>query len=101
MTQKQFYKSRVWLRARAAYIASRVAIDGGLCETCRDALGFIVHHKIWLDDDNCNDPEIALDPENFRYDCLICHNKEIDPTKPVPGRARYGPDGDVIATGDY
>ena len=31
-----FYKSFKWQRCRAAYIADRLLIDGGLCEECHD-----------------------------------------------------------------
>ena len=60
LTQKQFYKTRAWRQARRAYIEYRMAIDGGLCEVCHEEPGLIVHHKIWLDDTNCNDPDISL-----------------------------------------
>lgn len=73
---KLFYKRKQWLECRAAYIAERKAIDGGLCETCHDRLGYIVHHTIWLTQENINDPNIALNHEHLKYDCLICHNKE-------------------------
>lgn len=96
MTQKQFYKSLAWRRARAGYISYRIAIDGGLCEVCGQRLGKIVHHKLWLNDDNCNDPAIALAWENFRYECQDCHNKEVDPAKRNAGRICYGPNGEII-----
>ena len=101
LTQKQFYKTQAWRRARDAYIAQRKAIDGGLCEACGDEPGRIVHHKIWLDDINCNDPEISLNPENFMYECQTCHNKETDPRKATPGRCRYGPDGEILRNSAY
>lgn len=102
VTQKQFYKSRAWLRARQAYIQYRISVDGGLCETCHQELGYIVHHKIWLNDENCNDPGIALNFDNFKYDCLVCHNREVDPSKLTPGgRIAYGPNGEIIKKGDY
>lgn len=101
MTQKEFYLSQPWRRARLGYISHRKAIDGGLCEVCQDELGKIVHHKIWLDDINCNDPEISLNPNNFRYECQTCHNKEIDPRKETPGRCRYGPDGEILRNSEY
>ena len=101
MTQKQFYKSRAWKLARRAYIDTRRAIDGGLCEVCHDAPGYIVHHKVWLDDVTCNDASIALNPNNFKYECLECHNKERDPRKVTPGRVLYGPDGEIISNTDY
>ena len=101
LTQKQFYKSKPWQRARYHYIKHREAIDGGLCEVCREEMGFIVHHKIWLDDINCNDPEISLNPRNFRYECQTCHNQERDPRKATPGRCVYGPDGEIIRNTTY
>lgn len=71
-----FYHSRAWLACRAAYIADRVTIDGGLCETCRCVPGKIVHHTIWLTPDNIGDPTIALNHAYLRYDCQACHNSE-------------------------
>lgn len=101
MNQKQFYKTRAWRKARKEYIDRRKSIDGGLCETCGVELGYIVHHKIWLNDINCNDPAISLNPAFMKYDCLTCHNKEVDPNERIPGRVRYGPDGEIINAGDY
>jgi len=101
VTQKQFYKSKAWLRARQAYINYRMAIDGGLCEQCKEEPGLIVHHTIWLDDDNCNDPDISLNPKRFKYECQTCHNKERDPRKATPGRCLYGPGGEIIRNTNY
>ena len=101
MTQKQFYKSQAWRRARDAYIQTRLAMDGGLCEICHEEPGLIVHHTIWLDDVNCNDPDISLNPRRFKYECLACHNKERDPRKVTPGRCLYGPDGEIIRNTEY
>lgn len=70
-----FYKSTKWRKCRAAFVASRVNIDGGLCQICRDAPGYIVHHKVWLTPENITDPDIALNPANFLYVCHNCHNK--------------------------
>ena len=72
---KAFYKSTKWRKCRAAFVASRVNIDGGLCQICRDAPGYIVHHKVWLTPENITDPDIALNPANFLYVCHDCHNK--------------------------
>ena len=102
LTQKQFYKTKAWRLARAEYIARRKAIDGGTCEVCGQEPGTIVHHyRIWLDDTNCNDPSISLNPNNFKLECQTCHNKEIDPRKPSAGRVKYGPDGEIIRNTDY
>ena len=51
-------------------------IDGGLCQTCHKEPGYIVHHKVWLTPANITDPMIALNHDNLKYDCHICHNGE-------------------------
>jgi hypothetical protein len=97
VNQKQFYQTQTWRRTRDAYVAERMAIDGGICEACGVEPGKIVHHyKTWLDDINCNDPNISLNPDNFKLECQTCHNKEVDPRKEVPGRCKYGPNGEII-----
>lgn len=95
---KAFYNSKRWKRCKASYIAKRKAIDGGLCETCREELGYIVHHKEELTSENINDPEIALNHDNLKYDCHICHNKENKNEDICEGLVRYefGPDGDIV-----
>lgn len=92
---KSFYKSRRWHRCRAAYIAKRKAIDGGLCETCHSEPGYIVHHTVWLTPENIHDPDVALNHELLRYDCLACHNKEVEGDNNAP-RFRFGPNGEVL-----
>lgn len=102
MNQKQFYKSRSWRIARQAFIDKRMLIDGGLCQVCHEEPGLIVHHTVWLDDVNCNDPEIALNQELFRYECQTCHNKEQDPRRArAHGRVLFDADGEVIPIGEY
>ncbi len=101
MTQKQFYKSMPWRRARDAYIDERMAIDGGLCEVCGEEPGKIVHHKIWLNDDNCNDVDISLNPKNFRFECQTCHNREKNPVISTPGRCAFTADGEIIRKSEY
>ena len=101
MNQKEFYKSQAWRRARAAFINKRKAIDGGLCQVCQEEPGLIVHHTIWLDDENCNDPEISLNDALFKYECQTCHNKEVDPRKATPGRCTFGPNGEIIRNTEW
>lgn len=101
MTQKQFYRSGSWRRARQAYIDYRSSIDGGLCEVCGEEPGKIVHHKIWIDDDTCNDPSISLDQNNFRYECQTCHNREKDLRWGTPGRCSYGPNGEILRNSKF
>ena len=96
---KAFYNSKAWLKCRVAYIAKRKAIDGGLCESCHERPGYIVHHKIELTPDNINDSDIALGHGNLKYDCIECHNQENGRgNHEAPGLVQYvfGLDGDVV-----
>ena len=96
---KAFYNSKKWNSCRLSYIAKRKAIDGGLCESCRDVPGYIVHHIIELTPSNINDPDISLNHKNLKYDCHICHQKENKNKDIVHGLTRYEftEDGDIIA----
>lgn len=96
MTQKQFYKSRAWKRARESFIGMRKAFDGGLCQICGTQLGKIVHHEVWLNEENVNNPDISLNPDNFRYVCQDCHNRIKNPDEQPIGRVRYSADGNVF-----
>ncbi len=72
---KSFYNSKRWQRCRNAYIAKRIAIDGGVCEECRRRQGYIVHHKVILTQSNISDPDIALNHEKMKYVCKDCHDE--------------------------
>lgn len=72
---KQFYKSDAWKHCRRGYIAERKRIDGGLCETCQQRLGYIVHHKIILTRSNIQNPEVALNWKHLAYECKLCHDQ--------------------------
>ena len=71
---ESFYKSDKWQKCRAAYIAERLLIDGGLCEECHERVGFIVHHKEALTEQNINDPEITMNFSNMEFVCKECHD---------------------------
>lgn len=73
---KAFYNSRAWERCRGSYIAERILIDGGLCETCHCKAGYIVHHKVPLTADNINDATISLNHDLLEYDCKDCHDQK-------------------------
>ena len=72
---RSFYGSRSWQRCRESYIANRIKIDGGLCESCHMRIGFIVHHKQMIDESNVNDVNITLNHENLQYVCKYCHDR--------------------------
>lgn len=73
---KPFYNSNTWKAVRQAYISKRVAIDGGLCETCRQRPGKIVHHIENLTKENISDRLVTASLENLRLDCKFCHDRE-------------------------
>jgi len=71
---KTFYNTAAWAKCRRAYILSRMMVDGGLCEECYTAQGYIVHHKIFLDQNNIKNTEISLNFDNLEYVCKQCHD---------------------------
>lgn len=73
---KAFYNSKAWAACRSAYISERRLIDGGMCESCGKEPGYIVHHIEPLTAANINNPEVALNHDNLRYDCKECHDRE-------------------------
>ena len=72
---KSFYNSKKWRITRAAYVDSRVNIDGGMCEYCGAEAGEEVHHVIALTPANIHDTEITLNWDNLKFLCKDCHFK--------------------------
>jgi 5-methylcytosine-specific restriction endonuclease McrA len=68
---RSFYKSTAWKKCRESYIAKVF----GLCERCGSG-GKIVHHKIYLNERNINEPSVTLAHENLELLCHCCHNQE-------------------------
>jgi len=77
----KFYSSQEWKDCRTAYRKS----VGGLCERClKKGLynpGEIVHHKVYINADNVNDPKILTDFNNLELLCRKCHGEEHDRVK--------------------
>lgn len=67
---KKFYRSLAWRQCRTAYIASIY----GLCAKCDNEPGLILHHKIALNSQNINNPDITLNFDNLEFLCLTHHN---------------------------
>ena len=63
----KFYGGRKWKNCRRAYAAYRISVDGGICEECHEAPGFMVHHRIALNKININNPDIAFNFRNLFY----------------------------------
>ncbi len=94
---KPFYASKAWKNTRRAYINS----VNGWCERCLKKKiyrkGYIVHHKVYLNEDNINDPEITLGWDNLEYVCLDCHNAEhFGKYSPVRDDVMFDEFGDLI-----
>lgn len=73
---KRFYKSKQWQKCRNNFINERRMIDGGICQRCLKAPGYIVHHKIHLSPQNIDNPDISLNFNNLEFVCHECHNDE-------------------------
>lgn len=69
---EKFYKSEQWRKCRKAYIHMR----HGICERCCDKPGKIVHHKIYLNPGNIDDPIVTMNFNNLELLCQDCHNTE-------------------------
>lgn len=101
---KKFYKGVRWLKCRSSYISKRKSIDGGICEVCKEELGYIVHHKILLNDTNINDPEIALNHNYLEYVCKKCHDRKEGhfvkrkKKKIIRDGFKFNSDGEIVKT---
>lgn len=71
-----FYRSKAWRQCRESYLQ----YVNGRCERCLSkglhVPATIVHHKIYLTEDNYNDPSIVFNFENLEALCRDCHNVE-------------------------
>lgn len=72
----KFYDSKAWKLCRKYYIDKRINIDGGMCEHCKERLGYIVDHKEELNDSNLDDVTVSLNHNNLQYLCIECHNRK-------------------------
>ena len=74
----EVYKDPNWPPARRECIRRA----NGLCERCKKKgkykPGKVVHHKVWLTEENKADWNIAFNPRNLEYLCNDCHEDEHD-----------------------
>lgn len=72
---KSFYDSAAWQACRTTYLQQHP-----FCEDCLAAGRYTraehVHHIIWLNEGNYQNPEISLNWKNLRAVCIDCHNRE-------------------------
>lgn len=43
-------------------------------ELCQSSLGYIVHHKEMLNENNIHNPDVTLSFDNLQYVCKQCHD---------------------------
>lgn len=87
MLRKQIYKTKTWKDIRKYIWLEQHC----LCARCNKPVYVsgisdyipidkrvkgIVHHKIYLDDNNYIDEEIAFNKDNLEGLCIDCHNNE-------------------------
>lgn len=85
-----FYKTTAWKHVRRAYMRSQ----HGICERCGQPAK-IVHHRIWLNDSNINDPEITLGWSNLEALCQSCHNEEHKAETQTDEKLFFDEDGNL------
>lgn len=89
---KKFYKSRTWQKCRNSYFNSVF----GLCERCGNP-GKIVHHKIYINSENVNDPDVTLNHYNLELLCQECHNREhFEKYSPIREGLTFDEKGNLI-----
>lgn len=67
----KFYDSKQWKHTQEAVMKAY----NYTCQRCgRPAK--IVHHRVWINEQNINDPNITLDWSNLEPLCQDCHNRE-------------------------
>lgn len=82
-TLETFYKSKEWEAFRQVIIAERTRPDGFIYdeETGKPILrpyDLILHHKIFLTEENVNDATVAFNPENIEVVSHRTHNRLHD-----------------------
>lgn len=87
---EKFYKGKAWRRARLAYLIKKNYV----CERC-GLHATLVHHRIYLNESNINEPSIALDEKNFEALCDRCHQHEHHKSTAVSDGYFFDENGDL------
>lgn len=89
----KFYKSAAWRHCKNGYAKSK----SYLCEECMKngvyRTARIVHHKIFLDESNYNDPQVSLNWDNLM---LLCQSHHESIHNGDPRRYCFDENGDVL-----
>jgi len=105
--REKFYKSKLWQKVKKNVWIKQCC----LCNRCHrpvyvDGISDyipkekrrtgIVHHKIYLNDININDPSIALCMDNLEGLCKECHELEHHKDEVTRKGYMFDEDGDLV-----
>lgn len=89
---KKFYQSSNWINTRN-YIMSK---NHYICQKCKEHPAEIVHHIIWLNEKNINNPEITLAEKNLIPVCRECHAKIHEGVSPTIDGLCFNEKGELV-----
>ncbi len=89
---KKFYESKSWKQVRDTVLKENY----GMCAKCKERPSEIVHHIIWLNAKNINDPYITLCRANLMPVCRVCHGIIHEGTGSTTEEVMFDSNGDVI-----
>lgn len=89
---KKFYQSNNWIKTRD-YMMSKYHY---MCQQCHERPAEIVHHIIWLNPTNINDPEITLAEKNLIPVCRECHAMIHEGVQPTVEGLIFNENGELI-----
>lgn len=85
---QEFYKSKEWSDCKAQVLHERLKEGVVYCECCHKPIlssfnpngknnkgAMVFHHKIFLNNQNVNDPSISINPKNIAVLHWACHNE--------------------------
>lgn len=104
--QTAFYKTPAWKHVQKAYMRKPIELADGricpalMCERCYERYNRLtpanfVHHIEHLDEEKCQDPQIALSYSNLMRVCRDCHTELHYPGTYEP-RVAFDSNGRVI-----
>jgi len=89
---KKFYQSKQWIQARD-YMMHKFHY---ICQKCKERPAEIVHHKIWLNPSNINDPDITLGEKNLLPVCRECHALIHEGVSATIEGLRFNSNGELV-----
>jgi len=93
--QTKFYNSSQWRKVRNVMISK----SHGICSRCGKTFNsrdLIVHHKISLNEDNINNPEVSLNLNNLEVLCWDCHNSTHSKNEDMNRAMVFDDKGNII-----